>query len=79
MEEDDDEEETDENKPQLIVIEPLENDEFHEISTDYLCLKEYDNKNDINNLQLEYLLEDQHYFIGKSNIYSYKSSIRNGY
>ena len=35
-------EEDDDNKPQLIVIEPLENDEFHEISTDYLCLKDYD-------------------------------------
>merc|ERR1712012_957078 len=62
IEDETDFEEDDDNKPQLIVIEPLENDEFHEISTDYLCLKDYD-KQDINALQLEYLLEDQHYFI----------------
>ena len=54
-------EELDENKPQLMVIEPLV-DDFHEISTDYLCLKEYD-QHPIDDLHLEYLLEDKHYFI----------------
>jgi len=59
------EEENDDNKPQLIVIEPLDNDDFHEISTDYLCLKDYDKQGAdlMNTLSLEYLLEDQHYFI----------------
>ena len=59
------EEENDDNKPQLIVIEPLDNDDFHEISTDYLCLKDYDKQGAdlMKNLSLEYLLEDQHYFI----------------
>ena len=54
-------EELDENKPQLMVIEPLVED-FHEISTDYLCLKDYE-QHPIDDLHLEYLLEDKHYFI----------------
>ena len=44
-----------------MVIEPLVED-FHEISTDYLCLKDYE-QHPIDDLHLEYLLEDKHYFI----------------
>ena len=57
MEGDDDEE----NKPQLIVIE-ANDDDYNEISTDYLCFTDYQLHN-VQDLHLEYLLEDKHYFI----------------
>ena len=56
--EDGDEEE---NRPQLLVVEPLE-DDFNEVSIDYLCLKDYENYKPAD-LHLHYLLEDKHYFI----------------
>ena len=51
----------DENKPQLMVIEPVAND-YNEISTDYLSLTDYE-EHPVDDLHLEYLLEDKHYFI----------------
>lgn len=55
-------EEQEENKPQLTIIEPLEDDDFNEVSTDYLCLKDYE-KLSAEELHLDYLQDDKHYFI----------------
>ena len=52
-----------ENKPQLIVIEPLNHEDFNEISTDYLDVKNYNNDVNFRDFSLQYLLEDKHYFI----------------
>jgi hypothetical protein len=55
------EEDEEENQPQLTIIDPLE-DDYTEVSTDFLCLKDYDNYV-ASDLHLEYLIEDKHYFI----------------
>ena len=58
-------EDVEDDKPQLMIIEPIE-DDYNVISTDYLCLKDHD-KHSIHDLNLEYLLEDQYYFIVSPN------------
>ena len=58
-------EDEEDDKPQLMIIEPLE-DDYNVISTDYLCLKNHD-KHSVHDLHLEYLLEDQYYFIVSPN------------
>ena len=57
----DEDDEDDDGKPQLMIIEPLD-DDYNVVSTDYLKMKNHE-EHSIQDLHLEFLLHDQNYFI----------------
>ena len=57
----DEDDEDEDGKPQLMIIEPLD-DDYNVVSTDYLKMKNHE-EHSVHDLHLEFLLHDQNYFI----------------